>query len=194
MHVTKITKQDKQMLHDEFAKAWNKGSDMPDWCVRTTSAYMTVGDRLVTFDKPRIETRFCFGYGRQGAYDYDEVQEVCDSLSRNERYFVDHNLERSDAGQDMRAIEDSFWIEWWLSDRHYTGQTPDCRLGSVFAKHREDHDWCERQGWRLLTEDELHEYYRVCFEEQVKLCKRLKTYLKRYGLSKCEYWTYWADE
>jgi hypothetical protein len=45
-----------------------------------------------------------------------------------------------------------------------------------------------------LTIDDLTELYRICFEEQMKFCKRLRTYLKRYGLSKVRTWTYWADE
>lgn len=194
MHVTKITKQDKQMLHDEFAKAWGSDGKMANWCVSNTSAYMTIRDRLITFDKPHIETRFCFGYGRQGADDFDEVQETCEALSKSERYFVEHNLKHADAGHDMKAIEDSHWVEWWLTPSHYTGQAPDCKLSCISSAHLEDHDFYEGKGWRLLTENELHEYYQVCFEEQMKFCKRLKTYLKRYGLSKCDYWTYWADE
>ena len=44
-----------------------------------------------------------------------------------------------------------------------------------------------------LTEDECELLYYTARAEQEKFEKRLNTYLKRYGLSKCHYWTYWLD-
>ena len=191
---SKLNKQDKEMLREEFTKVWGNDSKMVDWCVKKTSAYMEIDGHIITLDKPNIQTRFCFGYGVQGGYDYDEAQQVRDSLSQSERYFIDYNLSHSDAGELMESIEDHFWTEYWFDPSHYTTQSDDCRISAIRLHHRHDHEWCERQGWRLLTDDELHEYYQMCFEEQMKFCKRLKTYLKRYGLSKCDYWTYWVDE
>ena len=196
----KITKQDKEMLADEFRKVWfdrygDVDEKMVKYCVNKTSAYLVIDGAIVTFDKPNIQTDFCYGYGLQCQTDYDEAWEMADYASSSLGYFIEKNMDGTDAAWQMEYIqEDCHPCEPWLDRRHYTSQTDDCKLGEVRWEHWDKRDWCERQGWRRLTEDELAAYYAVLYDEQVKFLKRLKAYLKRYGLSKVRTWTYWADE
>jgi hypothetical protein len=196
----KITKQDKEMLADEFRKVWRKrdgeiDEKMVKYCVNKTSAYLVIDGAIVTFDKPNIQTRFCYGYGIQIQTDYEDAGKMADYARRDFGYFIERNMDGTDAAWQMEYIqEDCHPCEPWLDPSHYTSQTDDCKLGAVRWEHWDKRDWCERQGWRRLTDDELAAYYAVLYEEQVKFLKRLKTYLKRYGLSKVETWTYWADE
>lgn len=195
-----VNKAAKEMLRDEFRKVWRRrdGSideKMVTYCVNKASAYMVLDDTIVTFDKPSIETRFCFGYGMQSAYDYDEALDAASAASESESYFIHKNLDGTSFAWYMKAIAgDEWWLEPWLDPVHYTCQTKDCRIGEIRWEHWHKRDWCRSQGWRPLTDDELVELYGVCYEEQVKFLKRLKTYLKRYGMSKVQTWTYWADE
>ena len=178
-----ITKTQREMLRDEFRKVWVRrdGSiddGMVDYCTRKASAFIEIGDRIIVMDKPSIETRFCFGYGCQSAYDYDDALKAAENARHDEEQFLVRNLDGTEAAGHMKCIEgDEWWFEPWLDPTHYTSQMDDCR-----------------QGWRELTEDDLRAYYMMCYEEQVKLLKRLRTYLKRYGTSKVQSWTYWADE
>ena len=47
--------------------------------------------------------------------------------------------------------------------------------------------------YRRLTDEETAAFIQMHKEEVEKFEKRLRTYLKRYGLSKCYYGMYWAD-
>ena len=197
----RVTANDKPWLRDEFGKVWRKrdGSidgKMVDCCVKKKSAFMVFDDAtVVTFDKPNIRTHFCFGYGVQGAYDYDEAGHMADVAASSEAYFINANMDGTKAARWMKYIQDDlFPFEPWLDRRRYINQYDDCKLGEIRWEHWHNRDWCERQGWRRLTEDELHELYAILFDEQMRFCKRLKTYLKRYGTSKVRTWTYWADE
>lgn len=196
----KIMKQDKEMLTNEFRKVWHRrdGSideKMVKYCVNKTSAYMVIDGRIITFDKPNIETRFCFGYGIQIQTDYEEAAAMSDYASTSEAYFIRRNLEGTDAAGYLRYLDDGcFPFEPWLDKSAYTCQTDDCKLGHIRWEHWHKRDWCEHQGWRRLTDGEIDELRAILKEEQVKFEKRLKTYLKRYGTSKVQTWTYWADE
>jgi len=203
-----LTKQDKAMLTDEFRKAWRRrdGSidqEMVDFCMKKTSAYVFVRGALVTLDKPDIEKNFCFGYRSSVYFDEsDDARRMADYAATHEDYFVRRNVEGTDAYEIMRLIdglmaEDSLDESWhsltpYLNRVRYTSQDDDCRMGNVVWVDR----WNTygRKTDEELTIDDLTELYRICFEEQMKFCKRLRTYLKRYGLSKVRTWTYWADE
>lgn len=196
----RITKQDKEMLANEFRKVWHRrdGSideKMVKYCVGKVSAYMVIDDRIITFDKPNIHTDFCFGYGIQCQTDYEEARSMSDHASSSETYFIERNMEGTDAAAHMKYIDDQcFPFEPWLDKRNYTSQTDDCKLGEIRWEHWHKRDWCERQGWRKLTDEEIAKLYEVMRDEQEKFMKRLRTYLKRYGTSKLHTWTYWADE
>ena len=196
----RITKQDKAMLTDEFRKVWVRRNGTIDekmvkYSVDKTSAYMVIDGVIITFDKPKIETRFCFGHGRQIQTGYDEALSMCDYASTSEAYFTTRNIEGTEAASIMKHIDEGCHpFEPWLDRSHYTCQTEDCKIGAIRWEHRHKRDWCERQGWRRLTDGEIAELYALMGDEQEKFKKRLKTYLKRYGMSKVETWTYWADE
>lgn len=191
MITSKLSRNDKDMLRGEFKKVWGDDSKMVEYCTNKTSAFMTIDSHIITIDKPSIRTHFCFGYGVQGAYDYDEAQTTCSKMSGSERYFIDQNLKDCLAGQILENLSDSYWVDFWLVDKRYG---VDCNLSTIRCERREDRDYYMGQGWRLLTKDELTEYKQMLETELEKFLKRLKTYLKRYGLSKCDYWTYWVDE
>lgn len=182
----KVTKDEKEMLRGEFAKAWDDPR-MVTYCTNKVSGFVTIRGTIITIDKPSIETRFCFG---EHGFDFDEVNETCDRLSRDEGYFIAENIRRCAAGGIIKNLEDGHPFVPVLRREHYTGQTEDCRLGYVEWVYWYDID---RDDPDILTADEIAEYRQMCEEEIEKFTKRLRTYLKRYGLSKCDFWTYWAD-
>ena len=201
MIVTKLTKNDKDMLRTEFEKVWHRRDGSVDekmvkYCIGKTSAYMTIGDRIVTIDKPDIKKDFCFGYHANIYYsDADQADEMADFARTSVEYFVSENLEWTDANGIMSNVSDGcFPFEPWLDTRRYMSQSDDCKFGCIRWEHWDKDEWAESQGWRRLTDDELREYYTLAYEEQLKFIKRLKTYLKRYGMSNVRTWTYWLDE
>ena len=199
----KLTKEDKAMIRAEYQKVWTRRDGSPDekmidYCTNKTSAYIDLGDGLVTFDKPSIETHFCFG---EHGYDYDEVNETCNALSRNETYFIEENIRRTEAkdmldrltGNTERYITCDVPI---LTYGAYCTQTSDCKLAHInFVNRFYEDGWGHqpRGKWRDLTDEEKQRLVAILQDEIAKFEKRLKTYLKRYGMSKCHFWTYWAD-
>ena len=201
MIVTKLNKSDKDMLRTEFEKVWHKRNGSIDekmvkHCISDTSAYMTINDLIVTISKPKIQTNFCFGYHANVSWsDYDEASDAAECALTDQDYFIYENLDRTDADAIISNILNEYsWFEPWLDPHHYYTQTDDCKLAEIRWESRDRSEWAKSQGWRRLTDDELKDYYTLAYEEQVKFLKRLKTYLKRYGMSKVNTWTYWLDE
>lgn len=183
----RLTKEDRAMLREEYLKTWrDEGS--ADWAVGKVSGYIEFGNELVTYRKPTIETSFCFG---EHGYDYDEVNEYCDERSRDMGWFVSENLRRTDAAWHldmMRGTGRSF-------RKHRPVLVSDTNYGSRLASVEFMDDWSQEleDGRRDMTKEEREAFECFLEDEQEKFEKRLRSYLKRYGLSKCRYWTYWAD-
>lgn len=188
----KITEEQRNVLRAEYRKVWHGNAKMVDHCVRSASCMIELRGLIVDFDKPSIETRFCFG---EHGYDYDEVMDACDAASRSEKYFMARNLEGTDAYRAIGMLDgdaERFWRKAYpiLKPHRYCGQDEDCRIAYIEWTT----DASEAHGNPMaLTENEKAELRQMMVEEQEKFEKRLRTYLKRYGLSKCQYWTYWAD-
>lgn len=187
----RITEEQKAELRAEYEKVWHGDAGMVDHCVKQASCVINLRGYLVDYDKPRIETRFCFG---EHGYDFDEVVEECDRASRSEAHFMRENMDNTDAKRviDMLDGTGKCWRKAYpiLKPHRYCGQDDDCRIAYI--------EWTADASKAFndpmaLTDDEKAELRQMMVEEQEKFEKRLKTYLKRYGLSKCRYWTYWAD-
>lgn len=187
----KMTKQDKELVREQYAKVWHRrdGSvdeKMVDYCTKKTSGYVMIDGRMITFDKPSIKTDFWFG---EHTYDYDEVTKHAEACSKSEKYFVAENLH--DIDWRLEAIEDPY-CKMYIGGRGYSNQSNDCILGSIeFCRY--GIDMPRIKDAREMTNEEREQYADFIKDERDKFEKRLHTYLKRYGLSKCHFGTYWAD-
>lgn len=188
----KITEEQRSELRREYAKVWHGDGKMADYCTKQASCVIDLRGYLVDFDKPHIETRFCFG---EHGYDYDEVMDTCDAASKSEQFFMRRNMEGTEAFDVICALDGEGGRHWRklhpvIAPHRYGCQDADCRIAGLTWTA----DLSEIRGNPLaLTDEEKAELRQMMVEEQEKFEKRLKTYLKRYGLSKCQYWTYWAD-
>lgn len=151
----------------------------------------------ITLDNPRIKTQFCF------ADDYDTPEDQisldqCRRARTDIEYFKSENLKQVDE-----------WIETLENDRYiFTLQSHynDGRLMSIipcnFNGTRDNPKvvwgYCDNkliQGEdykRLMTEEERQKVLSAYKQIREDFEKRLNIYLKRYGLSKINTWTYWA--
>ena len=67
---------------------------------------------FLCFEKPNIETRFCFGYGQNGIEangDSDRANEQKHNIDTNQQAFIDANLE--DLNKSIKKIE-TFISQW----------------------------------------------------------------------------------
>lgn len=169
------------------AEVW-KDQKMVDYCVKKTARIVELSDgALICIEKPAIRTRFCFGYHANVHYteEISTAEEAAAHAAKSQEYFKTKNLESMDAM--LKALENS---EAGIRPQ-YTGTAESTRICElVFPEPWEP----ASPGYRrLLPEDreKLREAYRT---ERGVFEARLDAYLRRYGLSKVETWTYWLDE
>lgn len=186
----KLTKDDKKKLREQYEMVWHKrdGSvdqKMVDYSVGAASGYVMIDGVMVVFDKPHIKRDFWFG---EHTWDYDEVVEHCDKCSESEKYFLAENLK--DFEWRLENLDDP-WEKVYIVPREYCCQSDDCKLGYVeFCRY---HEKPRGKNVREMTDGEKEQYAEFIKDEKAKFEKRLNTYLKRYGLSKCSYRVFWAD-
>lgn len=169
------------------AEVW-KDQKMVDYCVKKTARIVELSDgALICIEKPAIKTRFCFGYHANVHYteEISTAEKAASHAAKSQEYFKTKNLESMDAM--LKALENS---ETGIRPQYTSSPegTKICAL--VFPE-----PWKPLPpGYRrLLSEDreKLREAYRT---ERGVFAARLDAYLKRYGLSKVETWTYWMEE
>lgn len=191
----------KDELRTEYTKVWNGRQKMIDWCVNKTDVVVKIRDKyLFTVDKPSIETDFCFGHGMYGISTDEEERgafRMAEYARTNEAYFIEENMKQI-TGR-INALNDSRYIA--LIRGHYITKSnivdieyfrdyygTEGQLNGVIAQYHEKGDIA------FLMEDSDKAIIMQAYEEAKQhFEKRLKTYLKRYGLSKVHSWTYLVD-
>lgn len=197
-------KELKAVLIAELDKAWHD-EKMVKFCTKKAAYIVEHDGKIYTIDKPTIRKDFCFGYG-MFAQSTDEEEESADNAAKiakeSENYFISENLKNIN-----RKIEqlEKIRLEMgynWAEGSHpvlmvevgakYSGQSEDCKLNGFSILHTFNGTVCN--GWHLVNDtaliDKLIDAYkgtRKDFE------KRLNAYLKKYGLSKVNSWSYLVD-
>lgn len=154
------------------------------------------GDYFLGFDKPIIQTRFCFGYGQYGISTDDDFDRACEekrNMETNKQTFIDANLKGLN-----KSIED---IETFIKEKCFAN-----RYNKIFiCKNNYNHLAYLAWSWdydnirnkddiiKEATKEDLLLIIEVYKQQIENLKKRLNTYLKRYGLSKLTTWTYLVD-
>ena len=213
-----LNKAEKELLTKEFSLVWGNGSKMVNYCVNKTTQFATMPDGIIiTVEKQSIETRFCFG---ESGYDYDEAQDAAEHARTSEDYFTRENM--SHFNRWIKDIEEAISdtnnehfgnFAAVIGEKHYYSQADACRLGYIeFLKWYEVIDALEAAGEpckvaelpgkrinyrgqlvRVATVDELSTILEAYKAARAEHEKKVKSYLKRYGLSKVHTWTYWRD-
>lgn len=189
----KTQKELKAMYQEILAnEVWKSSPDMVDYCLKEAAhiVELTNGD-IIVIEKPRIETRFCFGYSdsRYDTEDYDRANAMADHAKKSQEYFIEENMK--DINRTIGEMEGTIHHSYEYRLRvKYTGQTEGsklkslevCRWGDEYAKK-----YPEISAEDLQRVVEGYKVVKASFE------KRLNTYLKRYGMSKVKTWSYWQD-
>lgn len=159
-------------------------------------------NNFLCFEKPRIETSFCFGYGQNGIAtdgDFDRASEQEHFFNTNQQAFINANLE--DLNKSIKKIET--FISQWIDKEEKCFSS---RYNKIFiCKNSCDHlayllwswDYDNIRNKEMIikeaTKEDLHLIIEVYKQQIENFKKRLNTYLKRYGLSKLTTWTYLVD-
>lgn len=145
-------------------------------------------DDLLVIDKPRIETSFCFGYGMCLVSSEDD-RKAAESMLKKARtdssYFIEKNL--APLNKWIDDLQNSRWI-WGKRTKYNAQKNPHLVSIEAYDAYSE-----ENSALTPLTEGEIQSIIAGYEEIKVQFTKRLNTYLKRYGLSKLNTWTYLVD-
>ena len=179
----------------ELVKLWSKDTSMIDFCLKKISSIRKLSNGgLITWEKPEINTSFCFGY--MGQSDYEDAQQMAQHAKKDEDYFLSENLGIFDL--TIKKIESSLnenkekklyiYKEYSRDYVNLWGFTVLSFSEFIYQNERKiynDIQEASDEDIKIILEAEK--------EERKKFEKRLKTYLKRYGLTKVKTWSYWQD-
>lgn len=153
---------------------------------------------IYVIQRPEIKKDFCFGYGMNGICDdedMDRAGNMAHHAATNEEYFIKQNLEEFD--RKISLLMDSRYVGYKYCA--YSGQKHGSKLKTYTMSHLCDGPEYNPSHWNRLvdverlTEDEIRALIDGYGVAKGMFTKRLNTYLKRYGLSKVNTWTYLRD-
>lgn len=137
---------------------------------------------VIQFEKPKLHTRFCYGYG-QGR-DYESAQSGAEVVRNDYDVFLEENVERSGC-QNVLDILAERPETVYLRKTYDEGSFVDFVAGGNGYEYKE---------MVRATEQDLEIIKKGVQAQLENLKKRCASYWKRYGGSKLQTWTYWADE
>lgn len=184
-------------LKQEYAEqiinnsTWRDSKRMQDHCIKNAAWIVKFenGD-LVSFDKPSIQKDFCYGYSLS-IYD-SESYDNANRLAENARHDVDNFMKENLSGieQKLEAAKNGLVC---YGDHHWYGDLESCTIKFVQFVKPYDFYNDEEGKYKRLSEADIATYIEGIEEVKKGFIKRLNTYLKKYGLSKVNTWSYWRD-
>ena len=147
---------------------------------------------IAEIEKPRIQKDFCFAHGYNGITTDEEEERAnkCVAIaSSDEQYFYNENMK--DLYKSVENLEKAKQRDNLYQCQAYTGQSEDNKLRAYTCKDMYNENRLKEED-KLSPEDidRIIEGYREVIK---KFDKRLKTYLKKYGLSKVRAWSFLSD-
>lgn len=157
---------------------------LSDYGRKHYSNELKFGDYYVVFEKPAIETRFCFGFDEIG--NSPSVKESCDcahNARTNSDYLIEYNLKKL---EDLKNEYEN--NEMVVLCSH--GKIGYLRCKELIERGYYNADYVVHE----LDADDKKRLLNVINEEIAKFEKRLNTYVKRYGTSCVRAWTYSVND
>lgn len=190
---------------DELRKAFMTiyGERFIDGAIKDVAKVIKIGDCLITFEKPDMETSFCFGWSSFGqGLEYGEAIKMCAEFSEDD--FVRRNLERFDIREDLDFFkpEEEQENRWQWEGKHLVlvQYHKDCNLYKPMFKTKYEAEKLQQQIGPegrllyLLQPEHVAQYKAALLDVRATFEKRLRSYIKRYGVSKLRTWTYCCDD
>lgn len=164
----------------EYCALFNQ--DNPHWPMEQKEVGYVVelsDGSLFRISKPSIEKRFCYADHLENAFD------CVHKIRTDPEFFISENL-RKECDRTINDLKED-WRDLWVQNASYP-LNQESRLKSVVPGCRANYEHARP----LSSEDrkriiEVYRIVRADFE------KRLRSYVKRYGLKSVHAWTYWAD-
>lgn len=143
-----------------------------------TTAYAIDGQQI-EFAVPKIKTQFWISEDARTAEEWHDVQALAAERESSAEYFISENLRDSTAARYLRCLDSSRYEFWTVQGR-----------GFIDVEYK--YEKPSFPGSAPLSEDGRRQLRAACESEQAKFARRLRTYLKRYGLARVSVDTYWS--
>lgn len=209
------TKEEKAELLKEWRLIWGSREDMAEYCTNKTAKILKLNNRLVTFEKERLEKHFCYGFGYCGVTSEEDQRRATNNARTtktdggqtfinknlaglNENIETIKNIQAVRAGNDPEYNNRYFYhdTECYILKENYYNEDPAHNLYKVcFIK---SYDFENNFRYKDVigqkaTDEELKQILAVYEEMKAEKMKRCETYLKKYGTEKLHVWTYLVD-
>ena len=161
---------------------WAKGQRDPEDIMKWYDSAVKLADGVVLFDRPRIETKFCF---HDEGPDYEFYKELGSDENLLRDYFIRENMDQNGIAEPNENT-DMYIVKYAGEYRPGRVYVQFCNCPEYLNLRRED-------TIRIATDTERSLYLAELARVRKAFRKRLDTYLKRYGISKLHIWSYWAD-
>jgi hypothetical protein len=176
-------------IKKEYEKIWKSDTKMVDFCVKKTIGIVHLEDGgYFCFEKPSIETHFCFGYGQNGISteeDYNDAVAAKNNASTKE-YFFKENMRKFQDIEDMLKHDGKVYsMAMYNKESNLRGLKSDeeeRRFGKMYGTIISEITPVDRLNIKIELAN-----------QKKKFEKRLETYWKKYGSSKFKTWTYLVD-
>lgn len=186
-------KMKQSVLKDEYRKllasdVWPTSQKMVDYCIKNAARIVELeGGGLVAIEKPRMQKHFCFGYSLNGhdSDDFDRANKMAAYAEKSTDYFIKTNMK-----QIVDAIKNLHDDHVYIGVKYYTSPE-NSRIQNVVYLNYWD---TPRQGLKPISDNDrraMIEAWKIVGRD---FRRKIDTYLKRYGLSKVQTWSYWQDE
>lgn len=197
-------------IRAEYAKIWND-KKMVDYCTKKVAICAKLpGGELIPIEKQSIKKDFCFG---ESGYDYEDAIRSAAAARTNQEYFIEENMEHFSemlqdienhihlAGDYLMTISNSRYsndnskihyirferITKILDDLGGSANIEELKLGQTISEIGSG------RAYRVITDEEAKIILDTYKQAAAAHRKKIDSYLKRYGLSKVNSWTYWRD-
>lgn len=179
-------------LHILETEAWPDSPRMVGFCSKKVAhiVELTTGD-IITIEKPTIQKNFCFGYSlsRYDSEDYDRANAAAAHAATDTEYFMERNLAQLDSLLEILNGKNTDQ-EAYICTKYYSCPE-DSKLKDLqffFWHDRRCEQYPKLEGEDLRRVIEGYQIVREAF------VKRLENYLKRFGMTQVNTWSYWQDE
>lgn len=191
---TNIIKQEKELFEryiEEMRKEWSDERMIEHYRKTTSYVCQLSNGGLLAFEKQSIETSFCFGYSyTRDDSDRKDANKMEEHAKTNEDYFIERNLEQFDWKLKKINKEDTDIYIF----RYHSKSKANVYDFYVLDFYEVNAKYYKHLNLQKASEEDKNIIINAIKSERAKFEQRLKTYLKKYGLSKVRSWTYCQDD
>ena len=193
--------------HLEVLKTvYPRSESMREYCISEADEIITLENGMFfVIEKQKIKTDFCFGYSlnRYDSEDYHRANRCVNNAYENQEYFVRENLRHY--RNILEQLSDDSYVP--VLRNHYNARETGNLKSLDFVRC---YDWemklRQQSAAEIVTENNpMNRPLYLLTESDIALVKtayenamqrqekKVRAYLKRYGLTKIRAWSYWQD-